>query len=580
MALIFLSIFLSGFYIYYLYKRPQIQYPERLLKHYPRDFILKTGGSLSFPEKRLQHFLRFLPSEKFSLRIGTFGDSHTYGDEVHKTNTYPYQLQELFNQNFADKNIEILNFGVSGHGFQEQFFLLEKYAKAYRLDYILIGPRGLHSSRDVTFRKNWAFHKLIPPKERFILSKNKLKLIQIKGTSLKERYKKYYSLIPSWSALHYDRRPFQIWEHLFPFLWNNISNPLYHKKIPEDRESSQINKILLQKIQTLYDKKIIFLTDYKPIFDSYRSEKILYNLNYIKFKRSNFYKVFYHESSFGNEITAKIYFNALIGKKEFSVNIINCHPESYRENSLLKQSFKNPIKKRIRKFALFDVKSIQINTENRQISSLRRNSSDHYWNKRSASHYIDKKTRSFIALSNKNYFLDSPAYFPVPFQLKEGMGVYVQSGFKEKIKLGSIIAFDEHKKIFHFYGKYIKNTLFTYTHYKPFFYQKDFPLFLKNNLKPIFKLFIEDYKLGSLDHQRSKESSAFKFTPTSGYDASFLMMGPSHYIRNKDLPEKFSLHIQYNLKTGVAVKSSIPNWKCRKEETEVKLNLPNFKNLY
>lgn len=495
-----------------------------------------------------------------------------------RDNTYPYQLQEIFKNTLHDKKVEILNFGVSGHGFQEQFFLWEQFAKSYQLDYILIGPRGLHSSRDVTFRKNWTSYGLKPPRERFILSKNKLKLIQINGTSLKERHKKYYSLIPSWSALRYDRRPFQIWEKLFPTLRNKISNPLYYQKISENRESSQINKILLRKIKALSDKKIFFFTDYKSIFNSYKSDKDLYNLNFVKFKRCNFYKVFYHESSLGNEITAKIYFNALIGKKEFSLDIINCHFKPYRKSSSAGKAEQEDFFKKRGKFALSDVRSIQMNSENRQISSLKRNAFNHYWNKNLNFHHIDKKTRSFIAFSNRDYFLDSPVYFPVPFQLKEGMNVYILSGSKEKIGLGSIKAFDEHKKFFHFYRKYIKNKLPTYTYYKPFFYQEKLPFFLKRNLK-FFKLFIEKHKLGVLYHQLLEKSSVFRFVPSAGYDKSFLMMGPSHYIRNKDLPEKFSLHMRYNLKSGESIKSPIPDWQCRKEKKQILLSLPNFKYL-
>ena len=532
---------------------------------------------MSLPKDRLQHFLRFQPEKKSAIRIGAFGDSHTYGDEVTKTNTYPYQLQKLFDEYYPEKKVDILNFGVSGHGFQEQFFLWEQYAKSYQLDYILIGPQGLHSSRDVTFRKKEIFAELAPPRERFILSENNLRLIRFQGTNLKDRYNKYYSFFPSWLALRYDRKPFQVFEKIFPFLRNKISNPLYYKKMPEDEESSQINKILLKRIKSPYDKKIFFFTDYKSIFNSYKSEEALYNLNFIRFKRSNFYKVFYHESSLGNEITAKIYFNALTGKKEFSMNIINCHfdPPLHTEKFFDRTITKNTI----RKFALADVKSIQMNAGNKNLSSFRRNASNHYWKNSSAIHHIDKKTKSFIALSNKDYFLDSPAYFPVPFQLKEGMSVYIQSGPENKIKLGSIKVFDLYKKIFHFYGRYIKNKLVTYTYYKPYFFLEKLPFSLKKKLKSSLELFIEDYKLGSLYHHPSEKPSVLKFVPSTGYDKSFLMMGPSHYIRNKDLPEKFSLHIQYNFKSGDIVKSPIFNWQCKKEEKQALLNLPNFKYL-
>lgn len=174
--------------------------------------------------------------------------------------------------------------------------------------------------------------------------------------------------------------------------------------------------------------------------------------------------------------------------------------------------------------------------------------------------------------------MDSPVYFPIPFQLKEGMDIYIRSGFKEKIKLGPIRAFDTHKKIFHFYGKYIKNSLITYTHYKPFFLQGKLPFILKTG-KSSLKLFIENYKLGVLHYQLLENSAVFRFIPTIGYNKSFLMMGPSHYIRERYLPEEFPLYIQYNLKNGKAARSLIPNWRCKKEQQSVYLKLPNFKPL-
>ena len=580
--MIFLLFFISGFYTYYLYKRPPFQKIDFLLKYYPQNLILKTGGLLSHPDHRTQHFLRFPQDKKSAIRIGAFGDSHTYGNEVYGISAYPHQLQKLFDKNYPEQKIEVLNFGMSGHGFQEQFFLWEQYARLYQLDYILIGPRGFHSNKGVSFRKNWPFHKWLSPRERFILSGNKLKLVKIKGDSLKERHKNYYSLIPSWPSLLHDRRPFQVWEKLFPFLRNNISNPFYYKKISESEEALKINKVLLKRIQSYHNKKTLFFTDHAPFFNSYKSEGALYNLNFFdQIKRSYFYKVFYHESSLGNEIISKIYFNALTGRETFSLNTINCHFRPSYKNFVAGQFLKKGAAKKKGTLILSNIKSIYINGGNIHIASLKRNISNHYRNKSYNLHHIDKKTKSFIAFSSKDHFLDSPPYFPVPIQLKEGMNIYILLS-KEKLKLGSIKAFDSYKKFFHFYGEYIKNELITYTHYELFFLFKGAFSLLKEKLEKIkspVELFIENYKLGSLYPQLLKNTKAFKFIPTAGYDRSFLMMGPSHLIRDNDLPEEFFLHIQYNLKDESIKKSPLPNWKCRKEEKHIRLKLPNFKSL-
>ena len=56
-------------------------------------------------------------------------------------------------------------------------------------------------------------------------------------------------------------------------------------------------------------------------------------------------------------------------------------------------------------------------------------------------------------------------------------------------------------------------------------------------------------------------------------------MGPSHHLREKDLPEEFPLYIQYNMNNGESFKSLIPDWKCKKEKQQIHLKLPNFEPL-
>lgn len=170
----FLLFFITGIYFY-----AKIKYfaffgnKDFVLKNYPEDLILKTGGRLESPKSRFQRFLNFSHKKKKNvIRIGAFGDSYTYGSDVEKQMSYPHQLQNMFDNSLQDKKVEVLNFGVRGHSFQEQFFLYEKYHENYKIDYVLLGPKGFYPDRNVTFRKNWEFKKLYYPRERFILSSN------------------------------------------------------------------------------------------------------------------------------------------------------------------------------------------------------------------------------------------------------------------------------------------------------------------------------------------------------------------------------------------------------------------------
>ena len=274
-SLFFIFLFV-GFYSYYLYKYPEPHNTSYLLEHYPKDLIIRRGAN--FPKNRIQHFKNFPEQkEKNTIRIGAFGDSHTYGSEVDKTESYPYQLQMMFIEKHPHKKIEVLNFGTGGNSFQEQFFLWEAYRRKYQLDYILLGPRGFHSDRDNTFKHNFdMYHGLRYPKHRFILTKEGVSIKEVSIARqrekekaeeiLKKRYKTYYRLIPSWTALRYDKKPFQIWEFLFPFLRDKLTNPFYYTDLPEWVEIPKINKILLEKIRKEYDKKILlFLAHHKAM---------------------------------------------------------------------------------------------------------------------------------------------------------------------------------------------------------------------------------------------------------------------------------------------------------------------------
>ena len=589
-AFIFFSFFLffcfSGFYIYYLYKYNSFSPSNRdqFFKIYPKNIILKTGIALNSKEDRIQHFLNF-PFEKDSntIRIGTFGDSHTYGDEVDKTETYPYQLQQMFHTIYPDKKVEILNFGKGGEAFANQFFLWESYHKKYSLDYILFGPKGLYYDRDSTFSLFWDYKLSHPPKHRFILSENNtaVKEVHIKGDTLLERYKNYYKLIPSRTALLYDKKAFKIWELFLPFLRNKIYNPFYYTKIPEKEEIAKINKILLKKIQKEYDKKILVFSFHQDtLLKTYKSVQKNYNFNTIDivdlFKL--FYRVYSHSSSLGNEYIAKIYFNALIGKEDFSLNYITC--SFIAEKGSFKNEFKGD---------LDFIQSLKVIHKKTVLGSLRTNSHDHYhgYNKDgSYKNYKIKNTKYLISFSNTNSFLDS-VFFPIEISLNKNWDISIKFKNKETLIIGKAIPLDSHDKTLMFYTPYVYNQndwdKKRRSRRITFFLIEDMPLHLKRKVEDIdypLDIFIGNYKIGLLHPQLFYNKPAFYFEPVKGYEHSFLMMGSGNSsVREKDLPSEFSSSIEYVMEDGTSFKSAIPSWKCRKEKQNFQFKLPNFQPL-
>ena len=84
------------------------------------------------------------------------------------------------------------------------------------------------------------------------------------------------------------------------------------------------------------------------------------------------------------------------------------------------------------------------------------------------------------------------------------------------------------------------------------------------------QLFVEDYNLGTLVSYSLYGQNRLKFVPVNGYKKSFLMMGPSHYITEQDLPSEFPVHIQYNMNDSRSLKSLESSSQCNSTESILK----------
>ena len=581
-CLIFFPVFLfAGFYLYHLLKYPSDKsLSERLnyLRSYHSEELLMKAGYVSPPEGRMGHFLKFpVKKERGAVRIGAFGDSFTFGDEVHGNASWPAQLQTLLNDAFPSQKIEVLNFGASGHSFQQQFFLWEQHAESYGLDYILYGPRGFFSDRQVTFGKPWEkAHPFSFPSDRFILSgKQRVQRIRLKGKDLEERYKNYYSLIPSRTALRYDRWPFKVWESYFPFLKEQLNNPFYYSDRTAERESADINQIVLRKMQSRHNKKIFVLTGGKEI-ENYTAIKQSHNLNYFTFLKDRFfYRALGHAGALGNGLISHAYFNALTGKKNFFLNILGCHFRPQKEN----ETGAHPDVK----IDFNTVRRIHIGTRDLGFGELRINSPDHHIlnSGEFLNHKNSMEIKSFVGFSGSSIgdFGSSP-YLPLPFELKPGAEVRIQFAKEETVLLGKVSALDAFGKFFNLYVNYLDyNIDFLSTRAR--FITAKLPPDLKQKLtqhsgkKTLLK--INDAVIGELLPEKFYEQPHYTLNPKMETD--FLMMGPLKLLRERDLPSRFPLYIHYVMKDDRVLKSLIPDWTCKKKKQKYSLSLPNFEPL-
>ncbi len=115
----------------------------------------------------------FFPSPGV-IRIAAFGDSHVHGDEVTNENTWEERLVKL------KPNLEVLNFGVGGYGFDQAYLRYQKEGVAFHPQIVLIGFASENIYRVVnTFRPFYSPDDGLPfSKPRFLIDKSDLKLLE------------------------------------------------------------------------------------------------------------------------------------------------------------------------------------------------------------------------------------------------------------------------------------------------------------------------------------------------------------------------------------------------------------------
>jgi hypothetical protein len=186
---------------------------------------------------KLSSFVNF-PLKKPSgvIRIGTFGDSFTHGDEVDASSDYPDQLANLLRQ--AGLKVEVLNFGNGWYGFGQSFILWDEVGRNYDLDYILLGPQTFFPRRDTRFNHSedaspYYLHS------RFVLEGNNLRRIDVIGDTYQDRLDNYYNFFTPWRYVRYDRSDPAFLAAALP-AGRELDNPFYYDRRSEQDEATLI----------------------------------------------------------------------------------------------------------------------------------------------------------------------------------------------------------------------------------------------------------------------------------------------------------------------------------------------------
>ncbi len=320
----------------YAYYRDNNQYrvdgkatTEKLFESYGKRAGLsikeleKLGWINHFDRKNMFYHFKKEKSESI-IRIGLFGDSFTFGDEVKDFADYPSHLKSFFSKSKIG-NVEILNFGIGGYGFTQAYNMWKLVGQKYNLDVVVFGPVGFQTARDITFSEATNELRNII-RSRFILKSNKFKEIMLNGESNLERLVNYNSFIGDWNAFRYDIIP--------PVFLSSIiepskkTNPFYYHSDPES-EITELHKRMIRSLGKSNKLVIIFNEDEEVIE---RSKNISSNILHLKSRASRYfpsprvqafpYSRNGHYSSAGNQLIAKELFQFLIGENKVSLNAL------------------------------------------------------------------------------------------------------------------------------------------------------------------------------------------------------------------------------------------------------------------
>jgi hypothetical protein len=222
-------------------RRPDAAEWKRVTLPHVDDETLRLVGFLK--PGREGSFMRF-PETKppGTIRVGCFGDSFTYGDEVPEGLDYPSFLRREMRRRGL-LNVEVLNFGNSWHGLHQTFLMLERVGRRFDLDAAVLGPSPLFPERDETF---WHAGLTAPYylHARYVLSGDSLALEEVLGETSAERFETYHRFVPPMRYLRFDRRAPDALSCLLPGSLT-IANPFYYSALSERDEAFETYRRLL-----------------------------------------------------------------------------------------------------------------------------------------------------------------------------------------------------------------------------------------------------------------------------------------------------------------------------------------------
>jgi hypothetical protein len=302
-------------------------------KKLPSDLLHSLGAAAHPREGRFTSFP--LRRADGSIRIGAFGDSFTYGEEVGPRLDFPSQLGALFRQ-AGFRNVEVLNFGNPWHGFHQSYRLWDQLGRRYGLDVVLLGPATFFPERDVTFDHGlpstpYYIHG------RYILKGGEPIFEDVIGRhDFHDRFLNYFRFLPRWRYLRYDAKAPAFLRALV-VAGRDVANPFYYRNpVSLEAELGEIDRALLRRLAGEV-KQTVLLSTRPEIVDMARG--LAPSLHAELREREQAFPClrYMHYSAAGNALIARSYFDLLTGKGATKLTRLEFHaridPRPFRSDA-------------------------------------------------------------------------------------------------------------------------------------------------------------------------------------------------------------------------------------------------------
>lgn len=210
----------------------------------PSGVLRRIGHFANRQASSFVHFDRTKPDG--IVRVCALGDSFTHGSEVSEANDYPSLLQRRLDATHPER-FEVLNFGQGWFGFHQTYLLWDEVGRHYDCDVLSIGPSGFYADRDTTFnhsgeRNPYYLHA------RYVLEGDDVRLVDVVGRTLEERFEAYHALVPDRRYLLYDDKPPPALRAFLPAPWT-VDNPFYYRSASSRKdEARETYRILLRRL--------------------------------------------------------------------------------------------------------------------------------------------------------------------------------------------------------------------------------------------------------------------------------------------------------------------------------------------